>query len=627
MTTPSTIIYSTNFMIATAAPQMSTKTAIAAAYSGGASPRLRPYQLDLKHAVYDAWRAGARVVLAVAPTGAGKTVLFSSIIHEFQVATCAIAHRQELVGQIALALARSGVKHRIIAPADVIRQCQRQQIDELGFHLINPSARVAVAGVDTLLNMDANDPFLASVLLWVGDEGHHFLAENKWGRAVAMFSNPGVRGLLVTATPTRADGKGLGRHADGLADCMVEAPSMRKLIDMGYLTDYVVYVPPSDVDYSAVPIGPSGELNYAKLRAEVHKSKTIVGDVVEHYKLRAMGKLGVTFAVDVEAATEIAAAFRAAGVPAEVVHAKTPPDLRRQIIAKFARRQILQLVNVDLFGEGFDLPAIEVVSMARRTESFSLFAQQFGRALRLMLPKEWALGWDDYDDATRAALIRASNKPQAIILDHVGNIARHNGPPDRPRVWTLDRREKGVRGAPSDGIPYRVCANPNANGTGIACQHAYPRVHVACPKCKHVPEPVARTAPEHVDGNLLMLDSATLAAMYANIGQIWGAPRQPWGVSQGVEFAVAKRHAARQESHTRLRAALEWYGGYVRDRLGVADIGEGQMHFYHTFKIDVGTAQALPGPDAAALADKIFAYLARFGIDAGVNNPVESAEP
>ena len=36
------------------------------------------------------------------------------------------------------------------------------------------------------------------------------------------------------------------------------------------------------------------------------------------------------------------------------------------------------LVNVDLFGEGFDLPAIEIVIMARPTASFILYTQQFG---------------------------------------------------------------------------------------------------------------------------------------------------------------------------------------------------------------------------------------------------------
>ena len=107
---------------------------------------------------------------------------------------------------------------------------------------------------------------------------------------------------------------------------------------------------------------------YQRLLYDVNPLRySVVGDVVEHYKRLAMGKLGVTFASDVETATDIASRFRAEGVPAEVVSGKTPDHLRASILRRFKNREILQLVNVDLFGEGFDLPAIEVVSMARPT--------------------------------------------------------------------------------------------------------------------------------------------------------------------------------------------------------------------------------------------------------------------
>ena len=94
-------------------------------------------------------------------------------------------------------------------------------------------------------------------------------------------------------------------------------------------------------------------------------------------------------AVDVAAAVDIAAAFRAKGVPAEVVSADTPDTLRSAILRRFRAREILQLVNVDLFGEGFDLASqtgmdvsIECVGLARPTQSLALHLQQIGRALR-----------------------------------------------------------------------------------------------------------------------------------------------------------------------------------------------------------------------------------------------------
>ncbi|MCV6900934.1 helicase-related protein, partial [Escherichia coli] len=77
----------------------------------------------------------------------------------------------------------------------------------------------------------------------------------------------------------------------------------------------------------------------------------------------------MTFAVDVESATEIALAFRKRHVNAEVVSAKTPPGLRRNIMERFEAGDVLQLVSVDLYGEGVDVPACEGISMARPTNS------------------------------------------------------------------------------------------------------------------------------------------------------------------------------------------------------------------------------------------------------------------
>jgi hypothetical protein len=64
----------------------------------------------------------------------------------------------------------------------------------------------------------------------VRDEGHHVLRDNEWGRASAL--SPNARGLFPTATALRTDGRGLGRHLDGLTDRLVLAPSMRDLIDL-----------------------------------------------------------------------------------------------------------------------------------------------------------------------------------------------------------------------------------------------------------------------------------------------------------------------------------------------------------------------------------------------------------
>ncbi len=570
---------------------------------------LRPFQADLERKIYDAWHAGAVNVMPVAATGSGKTVVLSKVLYDEPGAGIAIAHRQELVSQISIALARNGVRHRIAGAkkgSPLIRVISAMQVAELGYSFFDPNAKTGVGGVDTIIRMDAGDPWFKQVRLMVQDEAHHVLKTNKWGAAAALF--PNARGLLPTATPLRADGKGLGRHADGLVDAMVLAPSMRDIVNMGYLTDYRIFAPPSDLDLTQVATSAAtGDFNADQLRKAVHKSH-ITGDVVAHYLKLAPGKLGVTFAVDVEAATEIAAAFRAAGVPAEVVSAKTPDALRAQILRRFKARDVMQLVNVDLFGEGFDLPAIEVVSFARPTESFALFSQQFGRALRLMLTREELTGYDFLSDAGRNAVIAASGKPVAFIIDHVGNVLRH-GLPDANREWSLDRRERRS-GGKSDAIPMRVCVNPE-------CIQPYERVFKCCPYCGHYPPPPSRSGPEFVDGDLTELDPETLAALRGDIAKIDGDAVVPWGSSAEVQGAVRRRHWERREGQKALRNVIAWWAG-LESAQGRGE-SESYRRFYYKFGLDVANAQTLNARDAGELAGRVTAELAKFGIDGTVD--------
>lgn len=531
--------------------------------------QLRPYQLEVMEKIYQAWNSGAVNVLAQLATGAGKTVLFSKIIADNPKPSIAIAHRVELVSQISLTLARNGIRHNIIAQKSAIREVIAIHMQELRRSYYDPQARTTVAGVDTLLRLDPQTAWFKDISLVVQDEGHHPLKTNKWGTASRLF--PNARGLYPTATPCRADGKGLGRHADGLMDALVTGPSMRDLINMGYLTDYRIFAPPSDLDLSSVPLSAGGDYSPPKLRTAVRKSH-ITGDVVAHYLKIAPGKLGVTFAVDIEAASEIALEFKRQGVSAEVISSKTPDLLRAAIMTRFRNREVLQLVNVDLLGEGVDVPAIEVVSMARPTESYSLYSQQFGRALRPM-----------------------EGKSHAIIIDHVNNVLRH-GLPDTPRTWSLDRQDRRKRGNSPDVIPLRVCLNDS-------CLGVYPRTNRTCPYCGHYTAPAQRSSPEFVDGDLFELDPEVLARLRGEIDRIDGAPKISPYLDAIAQRSVMKRHLQRQEAQKNLRNAIMQWAGYVRD-MPHSD-SEIYRIFYYQFGVDIATAQTLGTPEAEKLMVKI----------------------
>lgn len=541
----------------------------------------RSYQEKWKQGIYSAWNAGHRNVCGVMPTGGGKSHTVGEIIRENNGISLTVAHRQELVGQLSMALARQGVQHQVIAPNNVRNFIIAKHLAEYKYNFINPNARNAVAGVDTLIrNHTKYTRFLQQVNLWVTDEGHHLLKENKWGKACSMM--PNARGLAVTATPIRADGKGLSRDTDGILDTIVEGPTMRELIDAGWLTEYRIFVPPSDVNYDKVEVGTTGDYKLPQLKTAVRASH-LIGDVVDHYLRIAHGKLGVTFATDVETATDISRQFNLRGVPAEVVSANTPDRERDAIITRFRNRQLLQLVNVDLFGEGFDLPAIEVVSMARRTLSYSLFCQQFGRALRIM-----------------------PGKTCAIIIDHAGNVGLH-GLPDKARVWSLDSREKKPSHKdPDDDIPLRYC---------VECTQPYERVLKSCPHCGHQPVPASRSAPEHVDGDLHELSPEVLLAMR---GKIEAVDESPESVGARMRFAgapeVAWRSAiknckARNDMQGALRESIAWFA-HKQNEMGRSQ-SESYRRFYHMFGTDVMTAQTLGKPEALVLANRINEYLSR----------------
>lgn len=544
---------------------------------------LRYYQTALYNAITDAWTRVPNV-LAVSSTGSGKTKLAAALLAAEPGASVFIAHRTELVSQASLALAREGIRHRVIGPDALKRTCAAIHVEELGRSWFDPNAKTAVAGVDTLVRLPPGDPWVAQVRLWVCDEAHHLCFSspgkpNKWAAAASMFAS--ARGLGVTATPLRADGKGLGRLADGLIDEMVIGPPMAQLIAEGWLSRYRIFAPPNDLDLSTVAVTASGDYSPDPLRKAVHKSR-ITGDVVKHYLRIAQGKLGMTFCVDIEAAAETAAAFRAAGVPAEVITGHTPAFLRAQIMRKFRAREVLQLVSVDIMGEGTDVPAVEVVSMARPTQSYGLFVQQFGRALRPM-----------------------DGKTYALIIDHVGNVYRH-GLPDSPREWSLNRRERRTSNGPADAIPVRTCNNTN-------CLSVYERVLGACPYCQTVPPPPAlRGAPLQVDGDLFELDPTALARLRGEVDRVDGAVMFPAGLSPIAREGLHRRHWERQEAQKPLRDALHLWGGWQVQQ--GRDIREAQRRFFFRFGIDVGTAKTLGATEAAALTSQITADLAKHGV-------------
>lgn len=547
---------------------------------------LRPYQRDILDQIPDDGNT-----LICLPTGSGKTYTFTTYIREMNLPTCVMAHRNELVGQMSLSLAHAGIPHRVLANDASVSSIAKAHRQTLGRCLIDPSASTICASVDTLVRRSPGKSF-DQIRLWVIDEAHHVLLENKWGKAASMFRN--ARGLGVTATPVRADGKGLGRNADGLFDRMIEGPSGDDLIDMGYLSPYELIGPPAtDVDWKDIKIGASGDYVQKQLAAATKSSRTLTGDVVGTYLSRAANKLGIVFCVDIEHAEDITQRLKQCGVPAALVTARTPLLERISVMEKFRKREILVLVNVDLFGEGVDVPAVEIVIMARKTASFPLYSQQFGRALRPVYTEGMPLDTPEQ----RKHAIACGPKPVATIIDHVDNWRQHLLPTSRRR-FTLERGEK--KGASNVDSEYKLkgCANP-------ACAKPYRAVLDKCPYCGHKPDKTPRegTKPEEVDGDLELIDLDLLRELQQRAERIMQPSEPPYGASRIVALSVHKKGVMKRDTQRYLRNAIaQWAGWKKQDGLSTSEI---QKLFYLKFRTDVLTAQTLGHRDADTLLEEV----------------------
>ena len=567
--------------------------------------QLRPFQATLKNDLYNSWANGSNATVLVAPCRSGKTVIMSSIASDIKEPVVIIAHRQELVQQISMAMARMGLRHNIIAPDKTIKAIISGHIRELGQSFFDRKASLTVAGVGTLKARSKSLMQWANTIrYWMIDEAHHVQIANIWGHAVAMF--PNARGVGFTATPVRGDRKSLQLGHGGVFTDMCIGPEPRDLIKQGYLCDYNIVAPPLTIDVSEVSIGASGEFVHKSLVNATNKS-TITGDIVVYYikvcaakwygclvkEIRVTGDTvgfpdgtsrtvrdirdhllrGITFTVDVKNATLTAQNYRNAGISAEVVSAKTPPNIRNEIIRKFQRGLIMQLVNVDLFGEGFDVPGVQVVSMGRATASLGLFIQQFFRTLTI-----------------------SKGKTHGIIIDHAGNIKRH-GLPDAVRKWSLTVTSSGRKSMMKDPdiMPVTTC---------VKCFEAFEAVTAICPHCGAVQEPESRSEPKFIDGDLIEFSPELLAQLRGDINRVDGEVLVPNAIKgTPAQGRLVRLHGERQIAQNGLRESISIWAGIKRD--DGQDDHEIYRRFFHTFGTDIMSAQALKTADAIALDNKI----------------------
>lgn len=410
--------------------------------------RLRPYQEAIIEEARGHMAQGVRKILIQSPTGSGKTALTAKMIGTAAskgMTAWFIVHRRELIKQSSEAFATAEVHHGIVSS---------------GFHP-NPFSQVQVCNVASLRSRhkDMRQP---NLIVW--DECHHQTA-GTWDKLFKSYPNAYHVGL--TATPLRLDGSGLDKHYDA----MINGPSVRWLIDNGFLSNYKLFAP-ATVSLAGIHTR-MGDFVKSELD-ELMDKPTITGNAISEYSRRSPDARAIAFAVSIKHSKHIAEQFMKRGIAAAHVDGKTPQAQRDYLIEEFRRGRIKVLSNVDLFGEGFDVPALDAIIMLRPTQSLGLYLQMVGRALRV-----------------------SPGKSHAIILDHVGNCERH-GLPDQEREWTLKGRAKSRANKRADNVSVRICDS---------CFAAQPLTEKVCVFCGYI-FPVKEREIEEVDGDLVEIDPA-----------------------------------------------------------------------------------------------------------------------
>lgn len=382
--------------------------------------RLYDYQAEMKERIDTAFRSCQSVMVQM-PTGTGKTVLLTEVVKNEKEKVknpCVwiVVHRRELVEQIRETL--ETMMNSFFTSGTALS-------------LLSDTSRIKVMSIQWLSRHYQELKEKPSLI--VIDEAHHAVAKTY---KEVMDAYPEAKKLGLTATPCRLTRRGF----TDLFDVLLQSWSAKKFISDGWLSlyDYMSIREDSE-DWRLVNSlkkrGADGDFSLREMSEKMNVQPSIerLCDTVIRY---AANKKGITYAIDIAHAEHIAEAYRQHGINAVAISSKTPLEERKAIIERFKKTSvgdyygkpccaslgltkplgetlsadskadvrdktlaqtanIQVLVNVDLFGEGFDCPDVEFIQLARPTLSLAKYLQQVGRGMRVFEGKKYCLILDN----------------------------------------------------------------------------------------------------------------------------------------------------------------------------------------------------------------------------------------
>ncbi|MTI64979.1 MAG: NgoFVII family restriction endonuclease [Firmicutes bacterium] len=323
--------------------------------------------------------------LIVAATGVGKTFLaaFDSLNYE---KILFIAHREEILIQSE----ETFRKVRPEAKTGFFMNVKRNNKADIIF------ASVQTLGKNKYLNEETfKKDYFDYIII---DEFHHAVAGN-YKNIIEYFNTQFMLGL--TATPDRLDNKDVYELCD--YNLIYEA-SLKAAINKGWLVPFRYYgIYDDSIDYNKIDIK-KGKYNGKELEEALSinkRAKLIFKNYNKYKSKRALG-----FCTSKKHAEFMARFFNKNGIKACSVYSGDKGKYclkRNEAIDKLRSGELKIIFSVDIFNEGLDIKAVDMVLFLRPTESPTVFLQQLGRGLR-----------------------KYNNKKYLNVLDFIGNFKKAN---------------------------------------------------------------------------------------------------------------------------------------------------------------------------------------------------------
>lgn len=355
----------------------------------------RGAQIEALYALEDSRAQGATKGLVQAATGVGKTYLAAFDSAKYK-RVLFVAHREEILRQAA-------VSFKNVRRSEDYGFFYGKQKDADKSVIF---ASVATLGRDEYLTEKYFAPDYFDYL--VIDEFHHAV-NGQYQRIVNYFKPQFLLGL--TATPERMDGKNIYEICDYNVPYEI---SLKEAINKGVLVPFHYYGIYDETDYSSLHLV-KGHYDEKELN-ETYIGNVKRYDLIYKYYMKYRSRRALGFCCSRQHAEEMAREFCRRGIESAAVYSNANGEFsedRDKAIERLKNQEIKVVFSVDMFNEGVDIAALDMVMFLRPTESPVVFLQQLGRGLRTSKGKEYLNVLDfigNYEKAGRAPLLLSGGR-------------------------------------------------------------------------------------------------------------------------------------------------------------------------------------------------------------------------